>query len=188
MHNLFGCKITKHCKIGGGKALNKIKDSFLAYFQPPVWQIFTIVSTHSRLLAGVFSCRCCPGEAWLVLCCLPKTKTLNVITLIGASLDKTLCYFVSGSSITVRSFDSHVLSKLSANIWCDMPMLRNERKLKRPSWIVLLASLIRWANCNLNYFGVFVPRSAIFCIAMSLFGTSCAELCTDKQSNSQTIW
>ena len=46
----------------------------------------------------------------------PQTKTLNVITLIGASLDKTLCYFVSGSSITVRSFDSHVLSKLSANI------------------------------------------------------------------------
>ena len=73
----------------GGRALNKIKDSFLAYFQPPVWQIFTIVSTHSRLLAGVFCCRFCPGEALLVLCCLPKTKTLNVITLMRYQKSKT---------------------------------------------------------------------------------------------------
>ena len=82
----------------GGKALNKIKALFLTCFQPPVWQIFTIVSTHSRLLAGVFCCRYCPGEALVVLCCLPKTKTLNVITLMRYQKSKTW----QGDNVTMR--------------------------------------------------------------------------------------
>ena len=85
----LGAKLLIIVKLGGGKALNKIKDLFLTCFQPPVWQIFTIVSTHSRLLAGVFCCRFCPGEALLVLCCHPKTKTLNVITLMRYQKSKT---------------------------------------------------------------------------------------------------
>ena len=55
--------------------LNKIKALFLTCFQPPVWQIFTIVSTHSRLLAGVF---CCSFVLASIVCVVLPSENKNV--------------------------------------------------------------------------------------------------------------
>lgn len=51
--SLYGCKVTKLCKIGGGNMLNKTNTMYFPCFQPLTCEMFAIaVSINSKVKWG----------------------------------------------------------------------------------------------------------------------------------------
>ena len=66
--SLYGCKVTKLCKMGGGNALNKTNIVYFSCFQPLTWEMFAIAESFNSKVKGGEEHRCVESMIHLSSC------------------------------------------------------------------------------------------------------------------------